>query len=317
MLRKGATASKFKEVILIKKIVALDTSICRRVPDDINLDELYPKEKYLRFVQDTVIDEMYPKLVDFFKDNDILIFPSLYVILLNELSQQPFNLMEVEKQKDILKILDTDNSKNAWYEDLRKKAIEDKKRLYSEIRDIDSNEFETTIQSIKIKLEGYIIKSDTIKFTITSSEEHLYAHDIIGEITGKSIWINCKNATRQNLKLLHFFMGINDLQSRFPFLYEILIFSIFMDELRKPSVFKKGKKSNDSFLINSGEIKHIRIDENTLPDFKISLGSLIHADIFATCDESQRKLIHALYPQYKSKVQLFKKDEKLKKYILH
>ena len=97
-----------------------------------------------------------------------------------------------------------------------------------------------------------------------------------------------------------------NLQTDLPSLYLFSIANLFLDKIKRPTI----SSEENSFKIKLPGIRDdVKIEENTIPDFQISLSGLHHCHIFATCDEAQAQLLKFLYPEYvdKNKIRYYKK----------
>jgi|JI10StandDraft_1071094.scaffolds.fasta_scaffold128000_4 hypothetical protein len=295
---------------MMKKKVLFDSSYLNRAKKNPNeMEQQFPNKYCLRLVQDTIIDEFFfdkdgnwyerEENVKFYNNCDFLLIPDFSELLYKEYLK---GLTEI---KPLCKILVSE-------------ILEGKRPKEESIY------LESVKQRKKTKKEGWfdIPFSDKENIIIDSSMIYSQFHECVQKeiplislldhegkrrviMKGKKLFISSKHELASQEDRLRTF---EDIKKEFPTLFNLFIFGIFMGYLMRPKNYMlKGEKDYFSIKLSKDK-EHIRIDENTIADFRIALTGLHYIDLFVTCDKSQANIINGLYPEYVDKIVHVPKD---------
>lgn len=308
-----------------KKIVAFDSSVLiaiqRNEIDKEFIDKEFPNDTCSRTIQDTVIDEMFFNLNNnwreqdredsekLYQDYNFWIMESQHIILLKEYLYDHVLLEKCDLFEEQIKLYFGDThpeqkAREQLHLILREKSYEAKKETFKKCLTSSSNAGETfSISQFDKELSKLI--QENKEFEIPVIDEYLSQlikkDPIQIAIKGNNTYLKISRINKNSFK---YFKPFSDLKESYPTLYNVLLYSYFIDSPKKHA----GTQGKDCFHISLNGIKDpIRITENLLPDFRISLPALHYIDEFATCDKGQAQLIKGLFPDYSTKVKYYKK----------
>jgi len=304
---------------MLKKIVAFDTSFLTAVENgDIDIENEYPKNEYIRFVQDTVIDEFFLdeqnqwhnriEKSNFIEQYEIGLLPSFHDLVKKE--------CERGISRDFIKNNHLFNKDLLFYRGQLPQQLQSEMEkkyfaLVNERNKAKQSEFIGIpyVNDTAVNIDLLKIQNDIINLTTEGNE---YILPIKTDYCNFSIAISERNLIL-NLQEPPFNKYVQQkfqkLKDKFPTVYNLLVYDRFSNnELKRPQHTNQQK----SFLINlkdgSQKISNIKIEINTLPDFRISLAGLPYVDVFATRDKSQVLLTKGLYASYSCKVHYYHND---------
>jgi len=307
-------------VKMLKKIVAFDTSLLIDLYEkkiNIDIEKEYPKNQYLRVVQDTVIDEFFlnkqgqwrkdrKEKVIFFEQIDICIMESFSKLILQEYIERKNYIDEIYDKGAIILFLEGNHPKQQQMENIYFNNVNKRNQAkYDDFAAIPvdlSSGFCLKVQEIYNNIKNCIDSEKGYSLPIVIYPVFDLPYPTIIEVsnTGMLLGVEYREG-RKRYKYPRFF---KNLETEFPTIYNLLIYDEFKNRLRRPQNTQLNEKFDINLKNGSDKIINIKIEANTLPDFRISLAALPYIDVFVTSDKHQNKLIKGLYPFYSAKVRL-------------
>ena len=304
-----------------KKRVVLDSSFLGHSKQGISaadgtniIDKEFPDDEYDRVIHDYVLDEFFrdnplsdanknlvwrEKNIQIYRANNLYMMESSHVIIWNEFHhKQNFDHLgkNLKREQDVLLSLAKKlppYQQQHWEQqyqeriDERQKA---KKEIFNKISIASKEHKVLKLEDLKERLSSLLKDGYRLPFHDTSYIE------IIGE----------KVALKEKDKL-----KVTRTIKNLPSLYLFSIANLFLDKIKRPTI----SSEENSFKIKLPGIRDdVKIEENTIPDFQISLSGLHYCDVFATCDEAQAQLLKFLYPEYVDKIRYYKTNSQQKTY---
>lgn len=315
------------------KKVYFDTSYLNRVKSkEIDVNRKFPTCQYLRFVQGTVFDEFFlngheswherEQGIEFWEKNSLEFLDEVSIIFEEYIAgkeyvdSEEFWLRTVrasqECKKNIFSFLRDEpqlQQKAVEYRKSLKKRIKANKSQWESIKLSDKDDFIMDKKNIENDILEIINDEDKLKYYI----------ELIFNIFNKEYIRSDSDFIDEFIS----FEKLRKIKKDFPSLYNIIVYMIFVKNIRRPGIVKTRKNENffNSFkfkisskiIIKNQEgnqimepMDCIELTKNFLPDFRVAIFGLYCMDFFVTCDKNQAALLIYLYPDYAKKILWFK-----------
>ena len=258
----------------LKHTVVFDTSYLNYSLNNNHISNEFSTSKYLRFIPDTVIDEIL---------SDRELSPSKRLKVIQNLEEKEINFLE-DYRKALLKEFFGPYSveKN---EDLQRRMMEI-------IKGTHPNQKEKDAEYKKLRDERKLAKKNYNSIACTKGEDILVkVEDIQGEINkidnGErpyDFYLDDDGTTFLRIKdneiSLHTPNGVHktprrmsNLKGKLPSFYNLILYDLFIESLKKPQ--SKSNSPKYSVIIQKNNLTiPLTIDNNLLPDFRIALQTL-------------------------------------------